>query len=65
MYYGTMSTNAATNIPSSCSYYSNICLVTVALRWTNYTLEKPMAHTREMQTQVARYGLQNYIWTGQ
>jgi prepilin-type N-terminal cleavage/methylation domain-containing protein len=65
MYTGTMTTNAATAIPSTNSYYSNMCVVTVALTWTNYTLNRPVGHTRQMQTQVARYGLQNYIWTGQ
>lgn len=65
VYYGTLTTNAATCIPSSASYQPNICLVTINLTWTNYTLNQPVAHTRQMQTLVARYGLQNYLWGDQ
>lgn len=64
LYTGTLTTNAANSIPSSASYSPNICLVTVNLTWTNYTLKSPIVHTRQMQTQVARYGIQNYIIEG-
>ena len=33
-----------------------------ALSWTNYNGAKPIVHRREMQTRVARNGMQNYIW---
>jgi len=62
IYTGTVTTNAASGIPSTNSYQSNICLVNVSLTWTNYILDRPIPHSRQMQTQVARYGLQNYIW---
>ncbi|HWW02096.1 MAG TPA: hypothetical protein VNZ64_20515 [Candidatus Acidoferrum sp.] len=66
VYGGTVSVGAATNVPSTCSYNSNMCLVTVTLLWTNsYGSGSPVAHSRQMQTQVARYGLQNYIWGAQ
>ena len=43
-------------------YRTNMRNITVTVYWTNYNAGKPIAHTREMQTRVARYGMQNYIW---
>jgi len=62
IYYGNVSIGAATNIPSGLSYSANMGLVTVNLNWTNYNRGVAIPHNRQMQTQVARYGLQNYIW---
>jgi len=62
LYSGTVTTNAASTVPTSSAYYTNICLVTVTVSWTNNSLKKPVVHTRQAQTQVARYGMQNYIW---
>jgi len=64
-YYGTVSTNVAGSINDAATYKGNICLVTATVNWTNYNGHKSMGHTRQMQTQVARYGLQNYIWGAQ
>jgi prepilin-type N-terminal cleavage/methylation domain-containing protein len=64
-YFGTIVTNSASAIPNSSSYQSNVCLVTVTLSWTNYSGRRLLPHTRQMQTQVARYGMQNYIWGAQ
>jgi hypothetical protein len=61
-YFGTVTIGPATSVPNSASYSPNICQVTVNLNWTNYNLNVPVPHSRQMQTQVARYGLQNYIW---
>jgi hypothetical protein len=62
LYFGTVSTNVANGISDTSAYKSNVCLVTVTVNWTNYNGHTSMGHTRQMQTQVARYGLQNYIW---
>jgi prepilin-type N-terminal cleavage/methylation domain-containing protein len=59
---GTIATNAASGIPDGLSYKNNMRLVTVSLFWTNYHGSTPVVHSREMQTQVARYGLQQYLW---
>jgi prepilin-type N-terminal cleavage/methylation domain-containing protein len=59
---GTVTVGPANSIPNSSSYAGNMCLVTVTVSWTNYNGKVPVPHTRQMQTQVARYGLQNYIW---
>jgi prepilin-type N-terminal cleavage/methylation domain-containing protein len=62
VYLGRVTTNAAQTLPTSVSYRSNMRLVTVQLFWTNYNGRIPIPHSRQMQTHVARYGLQNYIW---
>lgn len=61
-YFGTVSIGNASAIPNSASYAPDMRLVTVTLSWTNLNGTMPIAHTRQMQTQVARYGLQSYIW---
>jgi|SRR5690348_17255358 len=61
-YFGNVAVTSASSIPNSVAYAPNMCQVTVNLTWTNYNLNVPVVHTRQMQTQVARYGLQNYIW---
>jgi len=62
MYYGLVSTNAASSISTSSSYQPNMRLVTVTLFWVDHNGPRPQTHFRQMETQVARYGLQNYIW---
>ena len=62
VYSGTLTVGPATDIPATSAYYPNISLVTVNLAWTNCLTGKPVTHQRQMQTHVARYGLQNYIW---
>jgi hypothetical protein len=44
------------------AYRTNMRTITVTLYWTNYIGAKPIVHSREMQTRVARNGMQNYIW---
>ncbi|HTL58495.1 MAG TPA: hypothetical protein VL361_22600 [Candidatus Limnocylindrales bacterium] len=61
-YFGTVTVGPATSIPDTASYAPNMALVTVNLNWTNYNRGTAIPHARQMQTQVARYGLQNYIW---
>jgi hypothetical protein len=62
LYYGTLSATSATNIPNSSTYQSNVLLMTTTLNWTNYNGNKTIPHSRQMQTLVARYGLQGYLW---
>lgn len=40
------------------SYATNLRLVTVEIRWTSGSAQR----TRQMQTAVSRYGLQNYVY---
>lgn len=62
IYTGTVVTNVASSIPNTANYKSNMCLVTVTVYWTNYLGKQTLVRTRQAQSQVARYGLQNYIW---
>ena len=62
VYFGTVSVGPATTIPNTASYAPNMALVTVNLNWTNYNRGSAIPHSRQMQTQVARYGLQTYVW---
>lgn len=63
LYWGTLSTTAvATNVPDSVSYKGNLHLITIKLAWTNYVGNKLVAHSRQMQTLSAKYGMQNYLF---
>jgi prepilin-type N-terminal cleavage/methylation domain-containing protein len=44
------------------AYRTNMRTITVTVYWTNYNGSKPIVHKREMETRVARNGMQNYIW---
>ena len=62
-YKGFVSTNAATGV--SPAYADNMRAVTVIIYWTNYlkgATNIPIVRTRQMQTLVARYGMQNYVY---
>lgn len=61
MYYGLVTTNAVSSIGST-SYKPNMRLVTVTLFWVDHNGPRPQTHYRQMETQVARYGMQNYVW---
>ena len=65
VFYGTVVTNAATAISDSSSYKPNMRLVRITLCWTNYNGSTAISHQREMDSYVALYGLQNYIWGAQ
>jgi len=60
---GFVSTNAATGVPAD--YAANMRAVTVTIYWTNYPrgiTNTPIVRTRQMQTLVAKYGMQNYVY---
>ena len=40
----------------------NMRPVTVTLYWTNYIGAKPVVHSRQMQTRLARNGMPKYVW---
>ena len=62
LYNGTVANTVPTNLPAA--YRGNMRMLTVTGYWTNY-LSKPstnfIVHSRQMQTLVARYGMQNYV----
>ena len=62
-YTGFFSNSAA---PSSlpAAYRDNMRAATVTVFWTNYPSgsTNPIVHSRQFQTYVARYGMQNYVF---
>lgn len=62
-YYGTISvtTNFALNPPAT--YASKLALVTVSVAWTNSGGSRSLSHQCSMNTFVAQYGMQNYIFS--
>jgi|ERR1041385_3459441 hypothetical protein len=65
VYTCTITTNAASGVPDSAAYKTNMCQVTVTIYWTNYIGKQTVVRSRQMRTYVARYGIQNYIWGAQ
>jgi len=60
--YVRASVPTAGDLPGADAYRTNMRTITVTLYWTNYNGGKTIVHQREMQTRVARNGMQNYIW---
>lgn len=64
MYVGTVRTNAVNisgNTPGTV-YTNNMRAVTISLFWTNRIGKTNVTFSRQLQTYVARYGMQNYIY---
>jgi type II secretory pathway pseudopilin PulG len=62
VYAGTITTN----MPDiTAAYRTNMRLVTVTVYWTNYSKnpnQRQVVRSRQMQTYVARYGMQPYLY---
>ena len=59
-YNGTISVGTLAGIPDLAAYKTNLRLVTITVYWTNFSVGKPVVRSRQLETHVARYGLQNY-----
>lgn len=57
-YFGTIELGTPDNFGTP-NYLNDMRLVTISVRWTN-GYGRPMPHYREMQTLVAKNGMQNY-----
>ncbi len=62
MIYSVTVTNAPVSISDGGPYTNDMRLLTVTVWWTNFNGDMPVVHSRQMQTHVARYGMQNYSW---
>ena len=62
VYHGKVAIEPPGAIPDSAPYKTNMRLITVALYWTNSHGGDAVVRSRQMQTEVARYGQQNYLW---
>jgi prepilin-type N-terminal cleavage/methylation domain-containing protein len=59
-YHGNLTLSNPGNIGTP-SYLTNMRTVTISVRWTN-NVGSSQPHYREMQTQAARWGVQNYVF---
>ena len=59
LFHGTIETDIPTHWPEG--YQDRGRLITVTLTWTNSEGSTPHVHQRQVQTCVARYGMQNYL----
>jgi len=62
-YYGTVAASIPTNLPGA--YRDKMRVINVNLTWTNTTGRSTTVRTRQWQTYVARFGMQNYVWGNQ
>jgi type II secretory pathway pseudopilin PulG len=62
LFQGFITSNIPTDLPVA--YRTNMRTITVTLYWTNYMGNQTVVRTRQMQTRVARYGMENYIFGG-
>ena len=60
LFQGFITSNIPTDLPVA--YRTNMRTITVTLYWTNYMAKQTVVRTRQIQTRVARDGMQNYIW---
>jgi Tfp pilus assembly protein PilE len=60
VYYGTIKSQIPSDLPDA--YRTNMRTITVQLTWTNYTRGRAIPFLRQMETRVARNGMQNYIF---
>jgi len=59
-YVGTVRTNGIAGLPAA--YANNMRAVTITLFWTNRIGKTNVTFSRSLQTYVARYGVQNYVF---
>jgi hypothetical protein len=48
-------------LPAEAIYSNDVRVVTVSLYWTNHNGNTEIVRARQLQTLVARHGIQNYI----
>lgn len=60
VYAGTLKLDVPADLPEG--YRNNMRSLTVTLYWTNSMKNTKILRRREMQTYVARYGMQNYVF---
>jgi len=59
VFLGTIEASTPTDWPAA--YQDRGRLITITLTWTNLGSSKPIVNRRQVQTCVARYGMQNYV----
>lgn len=59
-YYGKLTLGTNPDLPAA--YQTNMRLLTIEIRWTNYNGKTPIPQFRQMQTHIAQYGMHDYIY---
>ena len=59
VFHGRIETSVPTDWPEP--YQDRGRLITITLTWTNWEGSTPLTHQRQVQTCVARYGMQQYL----
>jgi hypothetical protein len=60
VYSGRLNLSVPSNVPTA--YQTNMRVLTVTLYWTNSTRNANIVRMRQMQTYIARNGMQNYVF---
>ena len=63
VYSGTVTMTTNVTLSPAASYKASLALVSVAVTWTDIQYGVTNVRTRAMSTYIARYGMQNYIYT--
>ena len=58
-YAGKVELSTPTDLPAA--YRDQVRLVTISLTWTNMNGDTPVVNQRQVQTSVARFGMQSYV----
>ena len=61
-YRGFVTAAVPTNVPTA--YTNSIRTITISLYWTNVARLSTVVRSRQWQTDVAKYGMQTYVWGG-
>jgi hypothetical protein len=61
VYSGRVSVSMPAALPAEAIYSNDVRVVTVSLYWTNHNGNTEIVRARQLQTLVARHGIQNYI----
>ncbi len=59
-FHGNISSRIPSDLPIG--YRTNMRTITVTLNWTNSLGKRPIVRSRQMETRIARRGMQNYIY---
>lgn len=62
-YYGTINVTTNFALSPSATYSNDLALVTVSVNWTNHNGRAVLSHHCTMNTFIAKYGMQNYVFS--
>jgi Tfp pilus assembly protein PilV len=63
VYHGTINITTNFSLSPPATYSNQLALVTISVSWTNSQGKAGTTNSRTMNTYIAEYGLQNYIYS--